>query len=302
MGKEQYKWMVCVRCMTFNQSSYIVDAMNGFTMQETTFPFVCTIIDDASTDGEPEVIRNYLQENFDLEDKSVVRNEETENYVLCFAQHKKNRNCYFAVLWLKRNHYSIKKAKIPYIAEWKENAKYIALCEGDDYWIDPLKLQKQVLFMEEHPNHSLCFCAHKDLYPSAMSKDKLRYEESVEECPMHDIILGGGGYMATNSMLYRVSMYEPYSVWAKDCPIGDAPLMLTLANKGKVGYIAEVMCVYRRFANGSWSQRISLSIKKKHKHYSGASLHSAGSISFRVCDRRTAACSGGYGIRGEFRG
>lgn len=82
MEEKQYKWMVCTRCVTFNQAPYIEDAMNGFTMQQTTFPFVCTIIDDASTDGEPQVIRQYLQEHFDLEDKSVVRNEETDDYVL----------------------------------------------------------------------------------------------------------------------------------------------------------------------------------------------------------------------------
>ena len=85
------QYMVCVECMTFNHVNYIEDALNGFTMQETTFPFVCTIIDDASTDGEPEVIQKYLQKNFDLEGKSIVRNEETDDYVLTFAQHKTNK-------------------------------------------------------------------------------------------------------------------------------------------------------------------------------------------------------------------
>ena len=137
MEEKQYKWMVCTRCVTFNQAPYIEDAMNGFTMQQTTFPFVCTIVDDASTDGEPEVIRQYLQEHFDLDDKSVVRNEETDDYVLCYARHKENRNCHFAVLWLKYNHYSRHKLIFPYEAEWKENSKYYAICEGDDYWTSP---------------------------------------------------------------------------------------------------------------------------------------------------------------------
>ena len=70
-------FMVQVSCRTFNHANYITDAMNGFTIQQTNFPYVCTIVDDASTDGEQEVIRQYLQEHFDLEDKSVVRNEET---------------------------------------------------------------------------------------------------------------------------------------------------------------------------------------------------------------------------------
>ena len=105
MENNVFKWMVFVKCFTFNHAPYIVDAMNGFTMQKTTFPYICCIVDDASTDGEPEVIRKYLKENFDLANKSVARNEETDDYVLCYAQHKTNKNCYFAVLWLKYNHY-----------------------------------------------------------------------------------------------------------------------------------------------------------------------------------------------------
>ena len=62
---------------------------------------------------------------------------------------------YFAVVYLKENHYSQKKSKAPYLTEW-EDTKYIALCEGDDYWTDPLKLQKQVDFLERHPDYSLC--------------------------------------------------------------------------------------------------------------------------------------------------
>lgn len=70
--QELYKFKVRVYCSTFNHSPYIEDAMNGFCMQETNFPFVAIIIDDASTDGEPEVIKQYLQEHFDLEDKDTV--------------------------------------------------------------------------------------------------------------------------------------------------------------------------------------------------------------------------------------
>lgn len=152
----QPDFLVRVSCMTYNHAPHIVDALNGFTMQETTFPFVCTVIDDASTDGEQEVIKAYLQEHFDLEDKSIARNEETDDYVLTFARHKTNQNCFFAVLYLKYNHYSLKKSKQPYIQEWS-NTKYVALCEGDDYWIDKLKLQKQVTFLENNPSFIICF-------------------------------------------------------------------------------------------------------------------------------------------------
>ena len=264
---EEINYKVLVKCITFNHAPYIVDCMNSFTMQKTDFPYICCIIDDASTDGEPDIIRKYIQENFNLEDESVVRIEETNDYVFWLAQHKTNKNCYFAVYLLKYNHYNAKKKKEQYIEEWFKNSKYTALCEGDDYWIDSLKLQKQVDFMECHPNHSLCFCAHRNLYSSGKFRDVLRYDDNNEFCPMEDMILGGGSYMATNSMLFKNSMYESYEVWAKDSPIGDIPIMLTLAVNGHVGYISDVMCVYRVMSSGSWNQRMASDYKKRYIHY-----------------------------------
>ena len=152
------KYTVLTRCMTYNHAPYIVDAMNGFCIQETSFPVVSVIIDDASTDGEQEVIQKYVQENFNLQDNKVVRREETDDYKLVFAQHNTNKNCFFAVIFLKYNHYG-KKEKRPYYAEWLDAAKYVAYCEGDDYWTDPHKLQKQVDFMDSHPEYG--FCCHR---------------------------------------------------------------------------------------------------------------------------------------------
>jgi glycosyltransferase involved in cell wall biosynthesis len=253
--------------MTYNHAKYIKNTFDGFCMQQTKFPFICTIIDDASIDNEPEVINNYLAENFDLEDTGIVRHEDAEDFKLSFAQHKTNKNCFFAVLFLKYNHYQIKKSKIPYVSRWRNSAKYIAICEGDDYWIDPMKLQKQVDFMEAHPKHSLCFCANQRLLPSGETTIEKRYLSNLDQCPMEDIILGGGGYMATNSMLYRQSLYIPYSTWAVGCPIGDLPLMLTLAYNGLVGYLTDVMCVYRVSAVGSWSKRMASNIRTRRIHY-----------------------------------
>lgn len=267
MQKMKKENLVYVRCYTYNQASYIEEAMDGFCMQETTFPYDCVIVDDASTDGEQEIIKNYLQTNFELTDDTIARHEETTDYYLTYAQHRSNKNCFFAVLFLKYNHYQIKKPKLPYFKEWHDNTKYVALCEGDDYWIDPLKLQKQVDFMEAHPEHSLCFCANQRLLPSGEIVINKRYDSDVEICPMKDIILGGGGYMATNSMLYRQSMYVPYTTWTPNCPVGDLPLMLSLAQKGLVGYLADVMCVYRIAAESSWTTRMKSSVKIRSKHH-----------------------------------
>lgn len=148
---------VRIQCMTYNQAPYIEDAMNGFCMQQTDFPFLAVVVDDASTDGEPEVIKKYLAEHFDNEALDSPTPDETDEYVRVFARHKENKNCYFLVMFLKYNHYSIKKAKLVSVADLIRPIPYIALCEGDDYWTDPMKLQKQVDVLEEHPDFSLCF-------------------------------------------------------------------------------------------------------------------------------------------------
>lgn len=114
------KFKVTVSCMTYNQSKYITDAMNGFTMQQTSFPFVCTIVDDASTDDEQEVIRKYVEDNFDFSEGSVAYHKETDYANITYAQHKANKNCYFAVLYLKENHYSQSKDKMGYLSEWRD--------------------------------------------------------------------------------------------------------------------------------------------------------------------------------------
>lgn len=258
---------VFVTCWTYNQSKYIKDTLDGFCMQLTDFPFVCGIVDDASTDGEPAYIQGYLERNFETIGDEYYSYDETDDYRRVFAQHKSNKNCFFLVVYLKYNHYQLKKAKMPYISEWRQKAQYLAICEGDDYWIDVQKLKKQVVFMDTHPNHSLCFCAHKDLYPSGELKDVYRYVDDKEVCPLDDIIQGGGAFMATNSMLYRNSMYVHYSVWVQNCPVGDLPLMLTMAHRGLVGYIAKVMCVYRRSLAGSWTNSLNSSYKNRRRHY-----------------------------------
>lgn len=155
-----FQFLVRTYCATYNQDSYIKDALWGFVIQETNFPVVYMIVDDASTDCNAEVIREFVNENFELKNTLIAYEKDTDYGHVTFAQHKTNKNCYFAVIYLKENHYSQKKSQAPYLSEWMDT-KYIALCEGDDYWTDPLKLQKQVDFLEEHPDYSLCCHRYK---------------------------------------------------------------------------------------------------------------------------------------------
>lgn len=265
MLQENYLFKVRVICMTFNHERYILDAMNSFVMQQTNFPFVCTIVDDASTDETPSIIKHFLEEHFDLADNVIVRQEETKDYVLSYARHKTNLNCFFAVYFLKYNHYSIKKSRAPYYQEFTDT-RYVAVNEGDDYWVDPLKLQKQYDLMEAHLEFSMCFHANYELLPNG---EKIVHRPTVNKSSYtpEDAILGGGGFMATNSMFNRSEYLrrEQLPDFWRNCPIGDLPSMLYFASKGNLGYIDDVMSVYRIQAQGSWtSKQKTLSIRTKH--------------------------------------
>lgn len=260
--QEKYDWMVYVSCMTYNHAPYIVDAMNGFTMQETNFPFVCAVVDDASTDGEQEVIKSYLDEHFDLEDKNVVRHEETDDYVLTFARHKTNKNCYFAVLYLKYNHYSIKKPR-PYLAQWREEAKYIAICEGDDMWLAPDKLQKQFDFLEVHPNYSCCYTKY---YTFSQELGRCVGALGEEYKDIYDMLWGDVS-IATCSLFYRMSLLNDYIKDIKPASqnwlMGDKPLFLYLGYRGITKLIPEYMVRYRILKNSaSHSSSIDLQLKR----------------------------------------
>ena len=236
--------MVYVRCFTYNHSLYIEDALNGFTMQETTFPYVCCIVDDASTDGEQIVIKNYLNDYFDLEEKKLVQQEETDDYVLTFARHKTNLNCYFAVYFLKYNHYN-KKGKGQYIARWREKAKYIAFCEGDDYWILPQKLQMQVDFLEKHPKTGLVYTEINRYF----QKESFFEREFFKSRPIkntYDEFLMNSWFLAPCTWLYRSELSKRYpALNSQKCHKGDTMMLLTFSKYSQVYFMDEVTAVYR---------------------------------------------------------
>lgn len=245
-SKESINFMASVLCRTFNHRDFIRNTFDGFCIQETNYPFICIVIDDASTDGEQEVIKDYLENNFFIEDLNKQPTEETGDYVHYFACHRKNTNCYFAVYLLKYNHYSIHKSSLPYYYQWKKKSKYIALCEGDDFWTDPMKLQKQVSFLDKHPEYSMCFHAYKKIKGNDLST---AVECHNFECDNNNVeltyFLRPSLFVATLSLVYLNDYTEDYPAWAKEAPVGDVPLHLILSSRGKVGYLDDVMGCYR---------------------------------------------------------
>ena len=239
--------------MTYNQASYIEDAMDGFCKQETVFPFVCVIIDDASTDGEQGVIHRYLEDNFDFQ-ASVSYDQETDYGQVAFAPHKTNRNCYFAVILLKENHYQQKKSKYPYFKRWYRT-KYVALCEGDDYWIDPMKLQKQVEFLENHEDYGFVGTNIIVNKRGILQKEPPVFSRGVTE---GDFLLVGdafgdaiGGPVArTVSLLYKSDLIRPFAKFVK----GDILLESILAKQSNYACYQEYASVYRMGVGVSSSQ------------------------------------------------
>lgn len=244
------EFLVRVVCITYNNAIYISDAMNGFVMQQTTFPYICAIIDDASTDGGQEVIINYLKDHFDF-DEAFAYDRDTDFGHVFFARHKNNKKCCFFVVLLKENHHNMKKDKYSYIREW-DNVKYTALCEGDDYWTDSHKLQRQVEYLEEHPG--CCMCSHAVYWETdgKLYKGGCQHKQSCN-LSTEEVIRNGGLYLATNSLVYRGTLDSDQPEWRKESMVGDFPLQILGTLRGELHFIPDVMSVYRFMGSDSWT-------------------------------------------------
>lgn len=243
---------VFVRCFTYNQSQYIAEAMDSFCMQKTTFPYICCIVDDNSTDGEQIVIESYLKDNFQ-EGKEAFQQYETDYARITFARHNCNVNCYFVVLFLKGNLYSRKQSikKFEYIAEWRNLCKYEAFCEGDDWWVSNYKLQSQFDIMEKHPEVDMCACG-AECYQNGVYVDSITPSEIERILTAEEVIRGGGAYLATNSLFYRMDyLHDKYVFW-KIMSI-DYLIQIRGSLSGGIYYLPEKMAAYRMNSNGSWS-------------------------------------------------
>ena len=241
------KYKVCVWCNTYNQTSYITQAMDGFCMQQMQSPFVCLIMDDASTDGEPEVIKQYLLDFFDTE-----WTKETDDFHLTLSRHKENKNCYFAVYLLKYNHYSVKKPRLNYYREVTTEPDYVALCEGDDYWTDGHKLQKQADALDANPNAMMAYTNFRiiDGENNPVSRPIIEKfsgrSHSGDNLPT---LLRYGNYVMNLTSMYR------YKVWKSES-FTNSPLMMdfaltmSAALMGDFIWLPEQTACYRSLESG----------------------------------------------------
>lgn len=219
--------MVCIRCATYNHELYIRDCLEGFVMQKTNFKFVAIVHDDASTDKTADIIREYEAKYPDI----IKPIYETEN------QYSKRDGSL---------------GRIMDAAIDATGAKYVALCEGDDYWTDPLKLQRQVDYLEGHEECVMCAHAANWEMNGKIERNDICHDE---ECDLttDEVIREGGLYLATASLTFRREMSDLWPSWRKNANVGDYPLQILGTLQGELHYFPDIMCVYRYQASGSWT-------------------------------------------------
>lgn len=255
---------VFVKTITFNQSRYIRETLRGVTMQETSFPFVHFVIDDASTDGEQDVILQWMNEYCDMDSAEYA---DTPVSKIIIANCKCNSKCTLAVYLLNKNLFNDKSEKEKLYQPWRKNCKYEAPCEGDDYWIDPLKLQKQVDFLDSHPDYSMCF-HNAYRYSEKQGKRVSSFDRSPVDTDFNTktVIEKGGDFVPTCSMMYRLDLYSKAPSIVFSQYVGDYPLQMYMSMVGKVFYFTDIMSVYRIDNPSSWvGQNISIQDFNKRK-------------------------------------
>jgi len=212
--------LVSIVCDSFNHAPYIKKCIEGFIIQKTSFLYEVLIHDDASTDGSAEIIRQY-ESRYPKIIKAIYQHE--------------NQYAKGIRIW---PNYQFPRVK----------GKFIALCEGDDYWTDPLKLQKQVDFLEKNPEFSMCFHNSLVVYENSRKKPHLFTSIDKKEYDIQDIIQKNW-FISTQSIVFRTELYDKCE-WVNYVAGGDIALQYILATKGKIGAINEVMAVYRKHNAG----------------------------------------------------
>lgn len=221
MEENIIEYKVSIICTVFNHAKYIEDAMLGFVRQKTSFPYCALMIDDCSTDGTQEIIQKYESIYPD-----VIKG-----------------------IYLPRNLYNEPLEKKKYVEPWIQKTQYLAFCEGDDYWINDYKLQRQVDFLDTHPDYLLHF--HNGL---TRWQDKDLPDYILSDFKSGDFTIG---------KLFK-KWQLPYASVVMRKEVLDIPLYMELnkvywggfckfiaaASAGKVYGLAECLSVYRRNDGG----------------------------------------------------
>ena len=219
--------MVSIYCLAYNHEDYIKNALEGFVNQKVNFRYEVFVHDDASTDNTPKIIKEY--------------SEKYPNIIIPIFQ--------------ETNQYSNGGRIVQRFIRDKMHGKYIGVCEGDDYWTDPNKLQKQIDFLEEHTDYVACVHESTVLNcingkTSVVNGRKENYTITIE-----DVIKSGNCAYQISSLIYRKYLFDNRPSCLRTKSFGDYSLALHLANSGKVYYMADNMSTYRLMSKNSWTYK-----------------------------------------------
>ncbi|MEI6265406.1 MAG: glycosyltransferase [Sphingobacteriia bacterium] len=219
--------LVDVNIAVYNQAKFLNQTLDSVLAQITTFPFRLLVGDDCSNDGSIDIIKEY-QSRFP--DKVIGIFQPKNLGLKSFVTNGK--------LLLKSS-----------------TAKYIALLDGDDYWIDPYKLQKQVDFLEKNLEYSVVYHRvfytneNNDLFePESLNKSIEAKTYTIED-------LANGNIIHTPSVIFRNNLKSIIPEWYSRVTAGDYVLHMLNSSEGKIYYFPEIMAVYRRHVGGVWSYK-----------------------------------------------
>lgn len=226
--------VVTVFCLTYNHEKYISRTLEGFVSQKTNFKFEVLVHDDASTDGTAGIVRSYEEKYPD-----IIRG-----------------------IYQTENQYSKRIGITTNFITPNVRGKYVAMCEGDDYWMDEYKLQKQFDAMEENPE--CCMCVHKtmEIYESGEETGKIFPDVQIGTgiVAQRDFLELCRSYsFHTSSYMFRADEWKKYTLeppaFRSACRVGDETYMLYFGQLAPVYFISETMSAYRRGVASSWTQQ-----------------------------------------------
>ena len=229
---------VSVICLTYNHEKYVEEALKGFICQETSFPVQFLIGDDVSTDSTREIVSRYAA--LDSRIKPFFRESNMGPVPNAFDLLN------------------------------SQESDFVAVCDGDDFWTDPLKLQKQVDYMRSHPEASLCFHLITELdqttglsevnSPFRFASESSRSEQRFSYKDLVDC-----NFIASVSVLWRWQYAKGHAPRGllKNRNLGDYPIHLIHAFKGEIAFIKENMATYRKHGSGVWSLQVSKKARRR---------------------------------------
>ncbi len=218
--------LVSIVCDTYNHAPFVRDALDSFLAQKTNFPYEIIVHDDASTDETAQIIREYEAKYPSL----------------------------FRCVYRTENIYSSDPKILEHYVFPLARGKYIAICEGDDYWTSPDKLQKQIDYMESHPECTFCVTGAELVDPDKKNIGMVCPYDQDCDIPMEEMIRGGGGYVATASIVAPTRLAQNRAAFCDMADVDDAVLQIWFGSNGTTHYFAEPMCAYRFNVPGSWTK------------------------------------------------